>query len=1108
MYLVKYGGFTMKTLKKCLLVVAFFISIILTQLFVHNAFADSDIVTFADPNLEAVVRGAINKPTGDILKTDVSSITSIIAENKNINNLTGIECLTNLTMLSLSKNKISDVTPLAGLTSLKYLALYQSNISNINALAGLINLEYLDLGMNSVSDISFLKNMTKLTYLELSWNNITDISALSKLTNLQYLQLGCNRIVDISPISNLTKLKTLHLFYNRISDISGLSGLKTLTYLHLNSNNVSNINPLNGLTMLSYLDLGFNKITDISALNNLTKITDLDLSYNKITNINVLSNLTSLNDLKLENNPINNYSPITGIISKLTKKDFNLEPISFPDADLAKAVCHQLGKNSEDMIYKIEAPQITVLDAGNMEIKSLSGIEQLCNLKDLYLAGNELDNINPISALTSLEALNLEKNQISDLNVLRNLHNLKYLILRDNKISDITPLSDLSSLKTLDLSYNSLTNTKNLSKLVNLYELHLDDNEINDINGLQNITKLKILTLDKNQIQDVCLLKNKLDLISLCLRNNLISDISCIKNLPKLVDLFLLPNPIQDFSPAKGIYSNLMNKDFELNAVASVTISGSDIVTVKNGSGTSQYTAVVKDNNNIVLSCESVTWSLDNPVSGVVIDSQTGIVSVDSTAKAGCFTIKATNGSIEGTFVATLSVILPDKRIISGRISLNDKAPIGGVNISINAGGNGHSYGVGITIDEGESSKDFALPVSASSGGLTYTVFCTARAGDAIGFIAGSQVDVSDGNVSNVNMQISSFLQPVYRNVSGTVSFSKGVAPKGGLTLIVESSTTINERITKECYSSVTIPEGMNSAKYAIPIITYAGYPCSLIIKETSRDYWGSQLDLSSGDITGLDAQIVYPLNTTETRNVSGTIYLSTGVAPKGGIIITWYSSSGSYTNSSFVTIPEGLNAIKYDATFVTDTSKQTVLRFVPDKAYKQYSFFVENSHLVKDITLEEIAPQLTGFTWEKGKTEGSTKATVVPAGTLKYIVGVEGSQVQPNVGDAATAYTDILSANTDIAVSAGQHIFIIRVGNDGNIASWADVAVSESNINLGRIQGDVNNDSVVDALDFALMKIYLLGGTANINEINSDINLDGEINAIDFALLKMQLLN
>lgn len=60
-------------------------------------------------------------------------------------------------------------------------------------------------------------------------------------------------------------------------------------------------------------------------------------------------------------------------------------------------------------------------------------------------------------------------------------------------------------------------------------------------------------------------------------------------------------------------------------------------------------------------------------------------------------------------------------------------------------------------------------------------------------------------------------------------------------------------------------------------------------------------------------------------------------------------------------------------------------------------------------------------------------------------------------------------------------------------------------------IYGDVNDDKVVDALDFGIMKSYLLKMTGSMPseywQKAGDLNLDGKIDSIDFSYLKMYLL-
>lgn len=59
------------------------------------------------------------------------------------------------------------------------------------------------------------------------------------------------------------------------------------------------------------------------------------------------------------------------------------------------------------------------------------------------------------------------------------------------------------------------------------------------------------------------------------------------------------------------------------------------------------------------------------------------------------------------------------------------------------------------------------------------------------------------------------------------------------------------------------------------------------------------------------------------------------------------------------------------------------------------------------------------------------------------------------------------------------------------------------------RILGDLNDDGNVNSIDFALLKLHLLGTTplTGDNLLNADVNMDGNANAIDFALIRQYLL-
>ncbi|MBU3075232.1 leucine-rich repeat domain-containing protein [Clostridium estertheticum] len=185
-----------------------------------KAVRDKDVIIFPDKNLEKVVRGAIKKYDGDILKGDVVKIKELKASNTNISNLSGIQNLTELTLLYLYNNKIENIDDLKGLTKLNVLDLYNNKIENINALKKLTNLTTLYLWNNKIDNIDSLNGLTSLTVLDLWGNKINNIDALKRLTNLTVLDLSNNKINNINSLKGFTKLNALYLGINPITDYS------------------------------------------------------------------------------------------------------------------------------------------------------------------------------------------------------------------------------------------------------------------------------------------------------------------------------------------------------------------------------------------------------------------------------------------------------------------------------------------------------------------------------------------------------------------------------------------------------------------------------------------------------------------------------------------------------------------------------------------------------------------------------------------------------------------------------------------------------------------------------------------------------------------------
>ena len=105
----------------------------------------------SDPNsvkIEAEIRRAAKKPTGELTKADLEKVTK----------------------LNLGGNKLTDVKGLEKLTQLKELYLAKNQLTNVKGLEKLWQLTRLHLHSNQLTDVKGLEKLTQLTHLYLENN--------------------------------------------------------------------------------------------------------------------------------------------------------------------------------------------------------------------------------------------------------------------------------------------------------------------------------------------------------------------------------------------------------------------------------------------------------------------------------------------------------------------------------------------------------------------------------------------------------------------------------------------------------------------------------------------------------------------------------------------------------------------------------------------------------------------------------------------------------------------------------------------------------------------------------------------------------------------------
>ncbi len=146
---------------------------------------------FPDKNLESAVRASLHLDEKAELKDDVlKNLYVLEASGREIQNLTGLEACTNVSLIKLSKNKIRDLAPLKDLKNLQSLDLSGNEIEDLSPVSGLTGLQYLAVTDNKIQKLDPLANLHSLSALELDGNDVEDLGPLRSLKRLASLYLA------------------------------------------------------------------------------------------------------------------------------------------------------------------------------------------------------------------------------------------------------------------------------------------------------------------------------------------------------------------------------------------------------------------------------------------------------------------------------------------------------------------------------------------------------------------------------------------------------------------------------------------------------------------------------------------------------------------------------------------------------------------------------------------------------------------------------------------------------------------------------------------------------------------------------------------------------
>lgn len=192
-------------------------------------------------------------------------------------------------------------------------------------------------------------------------------------------------------------------------------------------------------------------------------------------------------------------------------------------------------------------PLLRQLHAANNPISTLEGLGDLPNLGVLILDGTEVEDLSPLRALPSLSELALSRTRVTSVESFAELPNLRIVSLPKG-VRDLTSLSQAPSLTTLNLQEADSSVLVGLKGLTHLSKLTLEVGQGVSLEAVANCSRLKHLSLHGAKGQDMDFLSELKELESLSLLDCELSDLHGLREHPSLKRFMSRSSTVEDLS--------------------------------------------------------------------------------------------------------------------------------------------------------------------------------------------------------------------------------------------------------------------------------------------------------------------------------------------------------------------------------------------------------------------------------------------------------------------------------------------------------------------------------------------------------------------------------
>ncbi len=237
-------------------------------------------------------------------------------------------------------------------------------------------------------------------------------------------------------------------------------------------------------------------------------------------------------------------------------------------------------------------------------------------------------------------------------------------------------------------------------------------------------------------------------------------------------------------------------------------------------------------------------------------------------------------------------------------------------------------------------------------------------------------------------------------------------------------------------------------------------------------------------------------------------------------------SKAADYTMEKFLSGSDGWNPNVNENIPVPIPDGRYIKSLVVNDTINGANWSIQSNLQVGDLIygdrtykFTQIPQSLMGCEWIStacdSKMYSADEASFIAKSDITVYVGLD-TRVTSTLGwlSSWTATGDTLvSDNNSVAYNLYKKDFtansLVTLGTNGASSSTVNYAVIVKSKTADVLSGDLNEDGTVSALDFALLRKYILTGVADgINLTAADVNNDGNVNALDYALLKSYLLS